>query len=77
MNTVTNKAAVLVIGAAIAGGFLTGRIRVGDQVFGIIVAPKAEGEDKDAVWNKSTKKVEGALSCFDGRANTQAMAEPA
>jgi hypothetical protein len=75
MNAMTEQAAVLVIGAAIGGGFFSGRIRVGEEVFGLVVAPKAEGEHKDTPWNKSLKRVEGALSYFDGRANTIAMAE--
>lgn len=75
MNAVTGQAAALVVGAAIGGGFFAGRIRIGEEVFGLIVAPKAEGEHEDAPWNKSLKNVEGALSYFDGRANTAAMAE--
>lgn len=75
MNAVTEQAAVLVIGAAIGGGFFAGRIRVGEEMFGLIVAPKSEGEHKDTPWNKSLKRVEGAISYFDGRANTIAMAE--
>lgn len=74
MNAVTEQATALVIGAAIAGGFFAGRIRVGDQVYGLIVAPKAEGNHDDAVWNKSQKMVDGARSYFDGFANTEAMA---
>lgn len=75
MNTVAEQSAGLAIGAAIAGGFYAGSIRVGDQVYGLIVAPKSEGDHDDIAWNKSLKKVEGAQFYFDGRANTQAMAE--
>ena len=67
--------AILLPGAAFGGGFYAGRILVNGQPFGLIVAPKAEGEHADAVWNKSTKLVEGAQSFFDGRANTEAMAK--
>lgn len=65
----------LVPGIPFAGGFFVELIRVGDDVFGLIVAPKAEGEHADAPWNKSLKGVDGALSYFDGRANTIAMAD--
>lgn len=64
-----------IIGTSMGGGFYAGRIRIGEQVFALIVAPKAEGEHKVTPWNKSTKSVEGALSYFDGMANTKAMAE--
>lgn len=64
-----------IIGTAMGGGFYAGRIRVGDDIFALIVAPKAEGEHEDTRWNKSDKSIEGALSYFDGLANTKAMAE--
>ena len=62
------------IGTSMGGGFYAGRIRIGEQVFALIVAPKAEGEHEDTPWNKSVKSVEGAQSYFDGAANTNAMA---
>ena len=64
-----------IIGTSMGGGFYAGRIRIGEQVFALIVAPKAEGEHKDTIWDKATKMVEGAKSYYDGRANTLAMAE--
>ncbi|MGE0289658.1 MAG: DUF1566 domain-containing protein [Bradyrhizobium sp.] len=63
------------IGEPHEGGYFGGRIRIGDQVFAIIVAPKAEGQHKDCAWNRNTRQVEGALSYCDGLANTRAMAE--
>src|SRR5690348_9212708 len=74
MNTVADKAAILIPGAAMAGGFFAGQIRIGQDLFAVIVAPKAGGEHADTPWNKSLKTVEGAQSYFDGRANTEAMA---
>ena len=62
-------------GTILEGGFYAGRIRVGEQEFSIIAAPKAEGEHKDTALNASLKRVSGALSFFDGLANTKAMAE--
>ena len=56
-------------------GYYAGRIRIGEQVFALIVAPKTEGEHQDAPWNKSSKMVEGATPYFDGLANTKAMAD--
>ena len=74
MKSSTTKNTPL-IGTAMDGGFYAGRISIGDQVFAIIVAPKADGEHKDAPWNKSPKHVAGACSYNDGLANTAAMAE--
>lgn len=76
MNAVAQAARqeVLMIGAAFGGGFYAGQILVNGQAFGLIVAPKAEGEHEDIEWSKNTKMVEGAQSFFDGRANTGAMA---
>lgn len=73
-----NAAAEVVVpvpGTPFGGGFAVEQIRVGEEVFLLIVAPKADGEHDDTPWNKSRKSVEGALSYFDGRANTLAMAE--
>jgi hypothetical protein len=63
------------IGMPLAGGFFAGKINVNGQHYCLIVAPKAEGEHDDIAWNKSTKSIAGALSYFDGLANTVAMAE--
>lgn len=57
-----------------AGGFYAGRIRVGDEVYALIVAPKEGGEHDDVKWNGNSKRLDGASSFFDGRANTEAMA---
>lgn len=64
-----------IIGTSMDGGFYAGRIKVGEQVFAIVVAPKADGDHNDAPWNKSLKSVAGATSFCDGMANTKAMAE--
>jgi len=62
------------IGTPIAGGILIGRFFLEQQPFALIVAPKAT-EFPATVWSNSQKKVEGALSDFDGLHNTGAMAE--
>jgi hypothetical protein len=63
------------IGAPLDGGFYAGLIRILDETFAIIVAPKATGERERSPWGEHGKKIEGASSVFDGRSNTIAMAE--
>jgi hypothetical protein len=63
-----------IIGTAFAGGFYAGRIRIGDEVRAIIVAPKAEGELQEIAWNDNYKSIDGAKSFNNGLANTLAMA---
>jgi hypothetical protein len=62
------------IGEAFEGGFFAGRIRIGSNEFALIVSPKAAGET-DMAWGPRGEDIEAARSCFDGIANTQAMAE--
>ena len=62
------------IGAAFEGGFFAGRFFIGDQPYGLIVAPKVDGETT-AAWNNSLKNVSGTTSYCDGLANTKAMAK--
>jgi len=62
-------------GTPLEGGFYAGRIRVGDDVFALIVAPKAEGDHDNIEWGNRGKEIANAGSYFDGRANTVAMAE--
>ena len=75
-NTITQAAiAALVAGDPLGGGFYAGQIRQADGVYALIVAPKDGGEHDDVVWNDDRSRVDGALSYFDGAANTAAMAE--
>lgn len=71
----TSAAAVLIIGAALGGGFFAGRFKIGEDTYALIEAPKAEGEHDAAVWHTSYDRIEGAQSYNDGLANTKAMAE--
>lgn len=64
----------LAFGTILEGGFYAGRIRQADGEYALIVAPKAEGDHDDIKWGKLAS-LPGALSFFDGRANTAAMAE--
>ena len=59
----------------LVGKRTTGRFFLEAQPYALILAPKQEGELPVTVWHKKTGLVEGALSDFDGLANTRAMAE--
>lgn len=66
----------LAFGTLVEGGYYAGRIRTPQgEEYGILVAPKASGQHKDTPWNRSTKRVNGALSFFDGLSNTLVMQE--
>ena len=64
-----------IIGTAMGGGSYAGRVVIDGKPFALIVAPKADGEHDDTAWNGSTMGVPGAMSYFDGHANTEAMAD--
>jgi hypothetical protein len=64
-----------IIGTSMDGGFYAGRIQIGEQVFALIVAPKAEGENTGCNWIGNYQDVPGAKSYCDGLSNTAAMAE--
>lgn len=61
-------------GTLLEGGHYAGKINLAGVEYGIVVAPKSEGEHEDAIWIARYKDVPGALSFGDGLANTQAMA---
>ena len=73
-NTNTNITPPIAIGRHFGGGFFAGRIKVGDQEFNLIAAPKAEGQCS-AKWNGKYSDIAGAKSFNDGLANTNAMLE--
>jgi hypothetical protein len=60
------------IGDAFEGGFYGGQVRIGEAVYAIIWAPKAQGETQGA-WLPTYTGVPGARSCCDSAANTAAM----
>jgi len=72
-----NQAATADIAASIINepGYAGKLLVPGKGIYGIIAAPKATGEHEPTVWNKSMKRVEGAMSFYDGLANTEAMAK--
>lgn len=65
----------ILIGQPYGGGILLGCSFVGAVPYAIIKAPRAQGELASTAWNTSLKRVDGALSAFDGAANTKAMLE--
>lgn len=69
------KLKTLTPGMIFEGDIFIGRILVGGDLFAILQPPKALSEHAPAVWNESLKDVKGALSYFDGLANTRAMAK--
>lgn len=74
MNTAADPiVAPALPGEPMEGGFFAGILNVDGRPFGLIVAPKFDGEHDDTVWNSSNKKVAGAQSYCDGLANTEAM----
>jgi len=52
-----------------------GSILVDGFAYAIFQPPKAISEHAPAVWNESLKIIKGAMSYFDGLANTKAMAK--
>lgn len=74
MNAPANIEIPTLPGTPIAGGFFAGLIRIGDDTFALVVAPKAAGYTSKA-WGEYGKTIEGARSYNDGMANTIAMAE--
>ena len=62
------------LGTSMGGGFYAGRIRIEDQAYALIVAPKAEGELESTAWIARNKSVPGAMSYCDGWDNTMAIA---
>lgn len=63
-------------GTPFGGGYYVGRFFIDAQPYALIVAPKSEDTEMiSGPWNKTAKKVAGALSYHDGLANTEAMAK--
>ncbi len=60
------------IGQPFAGGFLTGIYQQDGKRYAVITAPAAH--ELEGEWGEYGKKIEGAGSLTDSRANTEAMA---
>lgn len=56
------------------GGIFLGILRAPEGDCALILCTDERGRFEDRTWGEYGKKVEGADSYFDGRANTQAMA---
>ena len=67
-----NRNDLPVPGAPMEGGFFAGLITINGEQFGVVVAPRAQGETT-GVWGQHGLKID-ARHCGDGLANTQAMA---
>lgn len=74
MNSIAQIAFPTIAGTPFAGGFYAGRFLLDGAEYALIVAPKALGEHQPAAWGEYGQNIEGARSCNDGRANTEAMA---
>jgi hypothetical protein len=61
-------------GVRFEGGFYTGNIRVSNDLYALIIAPKDHGRHEPAAWNGANNLIEKACSFTDGAANTKAMA---
>ena len=61
------------IGSPFEGGILLGRYFLGAQPRALIGASKLTVPRPEMAWNRSLKLVAGALSIYDGLANTNAM----
>jgi hypothetical protein len=73
MNTI-KRSELPAVGAALAAGFFAGLVAFNGDHYAIIVAPKAEGET-EGEWGEYGTRIDGADSCFDGLANSIAMAD--
>ncbi|MFC0709244.1 3'-5' exoribonuclease domain-containing protein [Azorhizophilus paspali] len=69
MTALTRFAIPTTPGTPFEGSFYVGRFMLNAVEYALIVSPKAQGELDEAAWG-----VDGATSCNDGLANTQAMA---
>ena len=72
MDTI-NKSELPAIGAPLQGGFYAGLFNLGNQLHALIVSPKAQGQFAGVEWGEYGQLID-ATSCFDGHANTHAMA---
>lgn len=76
MNAPAPSTILPAIGEPFEGGFFAGLIQLDDDTrYGLIVAPKAEGQHDDTEWIDDYQAVPGAQSYNDGFTNTEAMAE--
>ena len=69
------QAALPAIGTAYEGGFFAGLFNLNGETYGLVVAPKAQGELEEAAWGGAGNDLPSAISFNDGLANTRAMAE--
>jgi hypothetical protein len=76
MNAPASSLILPAVGQLFAGGFFVGAYMHNGERRALVLAPKADGEFSQVVWNDDNwNAVPGALSFFDGLGNTDAMAE--
>jgi hypothetical protein len=63
------------LGAGMEGGRFAGRINVNGEIFAVVLPPKAASHHAASPWGGKLARLAGALSFFDGLANTKAMAK--
>ena len=68
----TDTAIPTIIGTPFEGGFYAGRFLIDDQIYALIIAPKAEGETS-LVWKTKATGSKDARSLRDGFANSEAI----
>ncbi len=73
MGTTISKKDLPAIGAPLGGGYYAGLFLIGTEQFALVVSPKADGQHDDGPWGEAGTRID-ADSCFDGLANTIAMA---
>jgi hypothetical protein len=66
--------AIPAVGDFIEAGYFAGVIQIDGRRFGVVVAPKAQGETK-STWGKYGEFLDSASHVADGPANTAAMAD--
>lgn len=71
---ITQDRIIPAIGQPFEGGIFAGRFALGEQFYGLVVAPADTGELAKTAWGGKTK-VGGASSYNDGLTNTAAMAK--
>jgi len=72
MDTIT-ALSLPAIGAPLLGGFYAGLFDLDNEIHALIVSPKAQGQFAGVEWGEYGQSID-ATSCFDGHANTHAMA---
>jgi hypothetical protein len=74
MNAPLPTITIPALGAQLEGGFFHGVVLIDGQLWGEVTGPKADCHVSGLAWHPDYTDIAGALSDFDGLANTRAMA---